>query len=68
VQLLLEKGADIATKDSDGKTALDWADAGGHEAVVQLLLENRADVAAEDVGGQDAVVQLLPSNSSSTIA
>src|SRR2546430_14052713 len=37
VRLLLEKGADITAKDSDGKTALDWADASKHEEVVRIL-------------------------------
>ena len=37
---LLEKGADIITKDVGYKyTVLHWAAGGGHEAVVRLLLE-----------------------------
>ena len=56
--------------DSEGKTALMWAAQGRHEAMVQLLLEKRADIeaktrwgttalyeAAQD--GHEAVVRLL---------
>src|SRR5205809_3659614 len=32
-----EEGADIATKDDDGGTALHWAAINGHEAVARLL-------------------------------
>jgi hypothetical protein len=46
VKLLLDKGADATAKDRDGKTALDWAAASKHEVVVELLLENGADIGA----------------------
>jgi ankyrin repeat protein len=43
VKLLLEKGAELETKDKDyGWTPLSWAALGGHEAVVKLLLEKGA--------------------------
>jgi ankyrin repeat protein len=42
VKLLLEKGAELESKDGDGRTPLLWAAAGGHEAVVKLLLEEGA--------------------------
>jgi hypothetical protein len=65
----LEKGADIAAQDNVGWMTLHEAAAGGHEAVVRLLLEGE-DVAAKDdnggtaphwaaVKGQLAVVRLL---------
>jgi ankyrin repeat protein len=38
VQLLVEKGADVDSKDSSGRTPLSWAAGQGHEAVVRLLL------------------------------
>jgi hypothetical protein len=41
-KLLLEKGADIESKSMDGETPLSWAALLGQEAIVQLLLENRA--------------------------
>jgi hypothetical protein len=43
VRLLLEKGAELESKDSEGQTPLSWAAAKGHEAVVQLLLEKGAE-------------------------
>jgi hypothetical protein len=38
VKLLLEKGADVESKDKDGRTPLSWAAENGHEAIVKLLL------------------------------
>jgi ankyrin repeat protein len=40
VKLLLEKGAELESKDKYGQTPLSWAAERGHEAVVKLLLEN----------------------------
>ncbi len=37
MKLLLEKGADLETKDNSGQTLLLWAALNGHEAVVKLL-------------------------------
>jgi hypothetical protein len=72
VKLLLEKGADIESKDSkDSRTPLLWAARNGHEAVVNLLLEKSANPEVKDfkdsrtpllwaVGnGHEAVVKLL---------
>ena len=70
VKLLLEKGADIESKDDYGRTPLSWAAEGGHKAVVKLLLEKGADMESKDdygqtplswaaEGGHEAVVQLL---------
>jgi ankyrin repeat protein len=43
VKLLVEKGADLESKDKDFRwTPLLWAAARGHEAVVKLLLEKGA--------------------------
>jgi ankyrin repeat protein len=39
VKLLLEKGANVESKDDIGHTPLSWAAQNGHEAVVKLLLE-----------------------------
>jgi ankyrin repeat protein len=51
VELLLEKGADVESKDSDGLTPLSWAARGGHEAVVKLLLEKGADTESKNSHG-----------------
>jgi ankyrin repeat protein len=48
VKLLLEQGADIASKDSTSQTTLLRAAGSGHEAVVKLLLEQGADIASKD--------------------
>ncbi|PTB63706.1 hypothetical protein BBK36DRAFT_1125149, partial [Trichoderma citrinoviride] len=52
-QLLAIGEADIDRKDSIyGRTALGWASANGHEAVVQLLLEtDKVDVNTTDNNG-----------------
>jgi ankyrin repeat protein len=47
VKLLVEKGAELESRDSDGsQTPLSWAAGKSHEAVVKLLLEKggRAEV------------------------
>ncbi|KAH6972353.1 nucleoside phosphorylase domain-containing protein [Ilyonectria sp. MPI-CAGE-AT-0026] len=43
--------ADVESKDGYGRTPLSWAAAEGHEAIVQLLLENGADVQSKDKQG-----------------
>ena len=48
VKLLLEKGADMESKDKDGRTSLSWAAQNGNEAVVKLLLEKGADLESKD--------------------
>jgi ankyrin repeat protein len=42
VKLLLEQGAELETKDLDGRTPLSRAVENGHEAVVKLLVEKGA--------------------------
>ena len=49
MKLLLEKGADLESKDSEySQTPLSWAAEYGHEAVVKLLLEKGADLESKD--------------------
>jgi ankyrin repeat protein len=51
VKLLLEKEANVESKDNDGKTPLLWAAWIGHEAVAKLLSEKGADVESKDING-----------------
>jgi ankyrin repeat protein len=44
VKLLLDKNADLESKDEYGQTALSWAVANDREAVVKLLLDKNADI------------------------
>lgn len=71
VQLLLERGAEVNSRDQDGQTPLSWAAEKGRESVVQVLLENRAGINSKDNNygrtplswaaekGHEAVVRLL---------
>ena len=56
MKLLLEKGADVESKDRYGRTPLSWAAGNGHEAVVKLLLEKGADVESKDNIWSDAAL------------
>ncbi|KAG7408365.1 Ankyrin repeat domain-containing protein 50 [Fusarium oxysporum f. sp. rapae] len=74
VKLLLDKGAEIESKDDEyGRTPLSWAAKNGHKAIVKLLLENGADIEAKDKDGRtpllwaalmeyEAIVKLLLEN------
>ena len=55
VKLLLEKGAAVDLKNSDGETALCLAAYGGHEAVVKMLLEKGAAVDLNNSDGETAL-------------
>ncbi|KAH6983699.1 heterokaryon incompatibility protein-domain-containing protein, partial [Ilyonectria sp. MPI-CAGE-AT-0026] len=70
VQQLLDKGAAVDTRDTEGRTPLSHTAANGHKAIVQQLLNKGADVNERDTedrtplsyaaaNGQKAVVQLL---------
>jgi ankyrin repeat protein len=48
VKLLLEKGAELESKDTSGRTPLSLAAGRGHEAVVQLLLKQGAEPEFKD--------------------
>jgi ankyrin repeat protein len=55
IKLLLEKNADLESKDKNGQTPLLLAAENGHKAVIKLLLEKNADLEYKDKG----VVKLL---------
>ena len=44
VKLLLEKGVDLETRDSLGRTPLYWAVLVGYEAIMKLLLKKGVDL------------------------
>lgn len=48
---LLNEGAHMNAKDEESLTPLIWAASSGHERVVGLLLENRADSEAQSCHG-----------------
>jgi ankyrin repeat protein len=51
VELLLEKGAKLESKDYCDRTPLSWAVEIGHEAVVKLLLEKGAELESKNNKG-----------------
>jgi ankyrin repeat protein len=51
VTSLIEKEADINTKDTSGRTALHYAVENGHQDVVELLIASGADVNVKDKDG-----------------
>ncbi|WP_406697112.1 ankyrin repeat domain-containing protein [Singulisphaera sp. Ch08] len=62
VRLLLAAGADVLTRNEDGRTALMAAAASGNLEVVQRLLDAGADPNAEDREGRTAYQQALECN------
>jgi ankyrin repeat protein len=55
VQLLVERGANVNARTTDGKTALMWAIEFGDDKVIDLLLRRRADVNARSNDGFTAL-------------
>ncbi len=59
VELLLELGADVNAHDRlDGRTALMGAAHKGRPDIVQLLVDNGADLDARDIGSRDSIHSL----------
>ncbi|KAL8833814.1 MAG: hypothetical protein Q9170_004074 [Blastenia crenularia] len=51
VQLLLDRGANVAAENNEGITGLYWASTGGHAAVVKMLLAKGANCRPKDKVG-----------------
>jgi ankyrin repeat protein len=49
----------LETRDSTGKTALCWAAMSGNEAMVDMLLEAKADVNAKDNEGYSVLMRTI---------
>ena len=56
VKLLLERGAELETKDSEGQTLLLWAARNRHEGIVKLLLERGAELETKGKRRSDATI------------
>lgn len=52
VELFLDKGSVLETKDKEGLTALGWACVRGRVVIVQMLLDRGADVNTNDTTGR----------------
>ena len=57
VEILLEKGADVNTKNDSGVPALGVASLEGHTEIVSMLVEKGADVNAKDNDGWTALIE-----------
>jgi ankyrin repeat protein len=51
IKLLLEKDADLESKDISGWTQLSQVAINGHDAAIKLLLENGADLEFKESSG-----------------
>lgn len=58
VRVLLDHGADISVRDSEGRTLVDLASARGHEAIAQLLEQQETETVrpTDNVGGFESRV------------
>ncbi|CAG8385864.1 unnamed protein product [Penicillium salamii] len=52
IELLLNNGADVESRDETGRTPLSWAVENGHLNVTELLLENGANTESQDKTGR----------------
>lgn len=66
IHSMIQLGADINKADYDGRTALHLAVAEGHAELVKFLIENRANVNAQDVWGGTPMEDLVRSNGLTT--
>jgi ankyrin repeat protein len=51
VRLLIDRGADLQTRDEEGRTALHWAATCWFRAIARLLIDRGADLQAQDQQG-----------------
>lgn len=56
LQLLIDRGANIESRDNYGDTALHWAARSGRERSVKLLIENGAAIEATNSDGDTALI------------
>ena len=68
VEVLLDHGAHVDARSTNGKTPLIHASANGQWAAVRLLIERGADVNAEDNEGETAMAKAQNSNFSGVVA
>jgi ankyrin repeat protein len=61
VQVLLDRGAKVRTKDRQGQTALMMAAAAGHSQTVMILLQSGANADAKDKEGRTALMMAASS-------
>lgn len=59
VELLLQRGAQIATPDEDGQTGLHWAAIGGNPSTVRLLVARKAPLEGRNKYGGTVLGQAL---------
>ncbi|KAL2820650.1 hypothetical protein BJX63DRAFT_418288 [Aspergillus granulosus] len=61
VKLLLDRGANLDSTDSSGRTPLSYAAQNGHEAIVRLLVDRGANLDSTDNSGQTPLLHAAES-------
>ena len=56
VSTLIDRGANIETKSTDGRTALMYVASEGHQALAGVLIDKGADIEAKDKEGRTALM------------
>eukprot|EP00919_Chromeraceae_sp_WS-2016_P076936 GHVR01182052.1.p1 GENE.GHVR01182052.1~~GHVR01182052.1.p1 ORF type:complete len:116 (+),score=15.91 GHVR01182052.1:30-377(+) len=55
-RLLIDKGADVNSRENDGYTPLIWASNRGHTDIARLLIDKGADVNSKDKDGTTPLI------------